>query len=227
MSRRLLLARIIAGSIRSALDNCMRARLALSQPTIKGIADFFRGTYGKRDFQMPPDDIAEHFTTCKVRDVCVYLLDPGTSENAREFALDLIRQYEGINISSIVPLEVMDAWANLVGRRNVRTFKISRKGTISWGQSLKILRFLWSRSWDILLIPPPSSRVAGINGRNVAIMDFDKGVSLSIERMRLSDLLRIPLMALSFLTWAFISPPQTSIAWTPRNHPRPDSLVGT
>jgi GT2 family glycosyltransferase len=218
IKRRLLLTRIIMDWMGFALAACMSARLSPCRATVTGIEDFFNESYGKKDFQVPDENIAQYFSNHKVKEVCVFVPNGMVSERAERFVLDLAKSFPGTTILSIVPAELQHTWAKLSEGDNIMPYRRSSQGTIRYMERLRIVKFLLCKSWDILLIPPPSLRVAGLSRRDVAIVDFDKGTVLSIERMQFADLFHIPFRAFSFLMQALVCPPQSGPGWAPDKH---------
>jgi GT2 family glycosyltransferase len=211
MKRRIMLARIVIQSMKSALQSCLNARSTLCMAIIEAVQDFFKGSYGRKFFEMPPEDIIKHIKEFNVDGVCVFFSDGSTSQNIQSFLYDLVGKYPEITVFSIVPEQVSKTWADLFRTGDTLVFRRSGKGTISWAERLRITRFLWRKAWTILLIPPRSFTVAGIGSRHVAVVDFEKGVTISIEKANFVKSLSIPIKMVSFLMRALAFPPNAEM----------------
>ncbi|MDY6838327.1 MAG: glycosyltransferase family 2 protein [Thermodesulfobacteriota bacterium] len=211
IKRRLLLVKIVVHSMKSALQCCLNARLTLSKAIVGAVEDFFKDSYGGKRFQMPPDDMDTHFRDHRVKGACVFFSDARTSKDVEEFVGDLMGKYSDMTIYSIVPEEVWNTWADLSGKESVLAYRRPREGTISWTDRLRIMHFLWRKPWSLLLTPPRSFTVAGIGSRHVAVVDFEKGTTISIEKVSFLDLVCIPFKTLFFLIRAWIFPPETNM----------------
>ncbi len=209
IKRRLLLTRVVLTSMMFALANCMGCDLIASRAIIRGIKDFLRGIYGKRGFHIPAHNMDAYLTNRMVKEVCVFIRHVQPDAREEKFVRGLMKRYAGMKILSIVPDEARHAWARLCGKNNVISFRRLRRLRLSWTDKRRVFRFLWTKPWKLLVTSPPSYWMGGIRGREVAIVDFDKGVAISIEKVRFKDLLRIAFTAMSFLTRVLLFPPAT------------------
>jgi len=207
--RRLLLARIALYSTMFALANCIGGDLKASRAIIRGIEDFLRDAYGKRYFHLPVFGLKDYLSDRMIGSICVFLRSVQPDGREEGFVRGLTSKCPGLKIFSIVPNEVEHTWEDLCGNNNVLSYRRLRGLQLSWTDKLRVLRFLWTKPWKLLVTSPPSYWMGGIRGREVAIVDFDKGVAVSIEKLKLKDLLRIPFTAMSFLVRVLLFPPAT------------------
>ncbi len=207
--RRLLLLRIVFNSMAFAAGSCVSGRSTFSQVTIRGTEDFFRGSYGRKAFQMPTNDIEQYLTNRPTKHICVFVPEGPGAHSAKSFVLDLMRKYPDMKVLAIVPDEVRHMWANLLRENNIKTYRRLKKGTIPFLNKLRIAKFLWTKPWNILFVPPVFFGIPGVRGRDVAVVDFSRGVILSVEQTTLNDFLHICVKALYFLIRSIIFPPDT------------------
>lgn len=207
MRRRLVLTRIAIRSLMLALANCVGCDLIASRAIIRGIKDFLQGIYGKRPFHIPTYNLDEYLTNRIVKEVCVFIRHVQPDAREEEFVRGLMKRHPGTIILSIVPHEARHAWAGLCGKNNVISFRELSRLRLSWTDKLRIFKFLWSKPWKLLVTSPPSYWLGGVRGRDVAIVDFEKGVAISIEKVSFKDLFATLLTAMSLLVRVLLSPP--------------------
>ncbi|MDY6986991.1 MAG: glycosyltransferase family 2 protein [Thermodesulfobacteriota bacterium] len=207
--RRLLLARIALYSTMFALANCIGCDLKVSHAIIRGIEDFLRDAYGKRDFHLPVFGLKEYLSDRMIGSICVFLRSVQPDGREESLVRDLKKRLSGLEVFSIVPNEVRHTWEDLCGNNNVLSYRRLRGLQLSWTDKLRVFKFLWAKPWKLLVTSPPSYWMGGIRGREVAIVDFDKGLAISIEKLRLKDLLSTSFVAMSLLTRVLLFPPAT------------------
>jgi GT2 family glycosyltransferase len=205
--RRLLLGCIVLDSMMFALANCVGCDFITSRSIISGIQDFLGGTYGKRNFHVPAHNVNKHMANRMVKRVCVFSRHGQSGANEEKFVRGLMKKYPDIKVISVVPDESSYAWASLCGKNNIISYRKLRDLSLSCTDKFRVFRFLWFRSWHLLLTPVPSYWLGGLFGREVAIVDFSKGVAVSIEKIRFKEFLRIPFTATSFLIQVLLFPP--------------------
>ena len=211
--RRLLLAHMIIRSAMHAASTCLAAYSTLSRAFLMGVEDFLKGRHGKKEFRLPADNLTKYLDGTKSKDMCVFVLEDGTAESATRFVCDLIKEYPGMKVLSIVPKASRSQWESFRDKGDIVTYERSGNGSIPWPEKLRIMRFLRNRPWSVLLTSPLTPRIGAIWGKDVARVDFKKGSTIAIERMSLKDLLCIPLSALSYLSRIIFSPPERDAGW--------------
>ncbi|MDY6950123.1 MAG: glycosyltransferase family 2 protein [Thermodesulfobacteriota bacterium] len=207
ITRQLLLARIVINSVALALSRCMSCDSRNSQSIIRGIKDFLHGMYGRKDIEIPVHDLDHYLSNRIVKGFCVFIRHVAFHEKAIHFISGLMRRFPQTKIVSIVPDETCFEWINLAGKNNVMAYKSPGKHPLSWTDKLRILKFLWKKPWDLLVTSPLSNWTVGIWGKDVARVDFEKEIVLSIEKMKTMTLFSIPYMAISFIFRVLLFPP--------------------
>lgn len=215
--RRLLLAHMIIRSAMRAARTCLAANSTLSRAFLMGVEDFLKGRHGKKEFRLPADNLTKYLEGTKSKDICVFVSEDRTAENVTRFVCDLIKEYPGMKVLSIVPEASRSQWESFRHKDDIVTYGRSGNGSIPWAEKLRIMRFLRNRPWSILLTSSFTPRMGAIWGKDVARVDFEKGSTIAIERMSLKDLCRIPLSVLSYLPWILFSPPERDLGWIERS----------
>jgi len=205
--RRLLLARIVLRSTMFGIANCIGCDRNVSCAIIRGIEDFLRDAYGKREFPLPVFDLDDYLTDHIIRSICVYLRGLQADRREENFVRSLKTKHPGLKIFSIVPNEVRHTWGDLCGNNNVLSYRRLRGLQLSWTDKLRVFKFLWAKPWNLLVTSPPSYWMGGLRGRDVAVVDFGRGLAVSIEKLRFKDLLSTLFEAMSLLTRVILFPP--------------------
>ena len=209
--RRLLLACMVVRFAMHAASTCLAAHSTLSQAFLMGVEDFLNGRYGKKEFRLPVDNLTKYLDGMKNKDMCVFVPEGRTAENATRFVCNLIQKYPALRVLAIIPEANGRKWESLCDKDDIVTYATSGNGSIPWAEKLRIMRFLRNRPWSILLTSPMTPRMGAAWGKDVVRVDFEKGSTLAIERMSLKDLCRIPLSVLSYLFWTLFSPPERDL----------------
>lgn len=212
LRRRLLLALMIVRFMKFATGSCLAARSCLSHAFLNGIEDFFLGCYGEKEFRQPAYDFAEYLEGTNDRDVCVFLFDSRTAQHARRYVCELMKKCPGMRVRVVVPKANVRQWEGFCDKDDIVVYTRSRNGAIPWGERLRIVRFLRNRSWDVLLTPPLTPRIGAIWGKDVARVDFARGSTIAIEKLKLRDLCRITIMALYYVLRVFLFLPKKDMA---------------
>ena len=206
--RRLVLARMIFRFMKFATSTCLGAHAALSRAFLMGVEDFLNGRYGKKELRLPFDNLTKYLDGMKNKDMCVFVPDGRTAENATKFVYNLIQKHPGLRVLAIIPEANGRKWESFCDKDDIVRYDRSGSGSITWADRLRILRFLRNRTWSILLTSPLTPRMGAIWGKDVVRVNFEKGSTIAIERMSLKDLCRIPLSVLSYLFWTLFSQPE-------------------
>lgn len=205
IKRRFLLTYMIVRFQMHALSVCLRSESALSGAFIKGISDFFSGSYGKKDFRMPQNDIFKYLDNPQNRNICIFVQDSDTTAPEKTFVLRLMERYADIRVSVIVPASDKHKWTDITDK--IMTFTRIKKGAISLPNKWRIMKFLYNTSWNVLFTSPLVPRMGALWGRDVVRIDFQTGTAISIERIPYSHLFRTAVLALPLLLRVFMFPP--------------------
>ncbi|MDM8522924.1 glycosyltransferase [Desulfococcaceae bacterium HSG8] len=189
LKRRLLLSLMLLRLTRSAKIASSEGRFALSRAFIQGGRDFFTNCYGKKEIDMPFDDLEAYLDAVKPGNLCIFIHDPLATEPARGFLCDLLEKYPGMRVLAVLPEGDRDKWEGLSHENDIVTYTRSGDGSISWRNKYRIMRFLRTRSWDVFLTSPLLPRMGAVWGKNVARVDFETGLTLSVEKIGLKDLM--------------------------------------
>ena len=206
--KRLLLACMAVRFAIHAASTCLAAHSTLSRAFLMGVEDFLNGRYGKKEFRLPVDNLTKYLDGMENKDMCVFVPEGRTAENATRFVCNLIQKYPGLKVLAIIPETNRRKWKSLCDKDDIVAYARSGNGSISWADRLRIMRFLRTRTWSILLTSSMTPRMGAIWGKDVARVDFEKGSTIAIEKMSLKDLCRIPLLVLSYLFWTLFFPPE-------------------
>lgn len=209
--RRLLLACMVVRFAMHAAINCLAAHSTLSRAFLMGVEDFLNGRYGKKEFRLPVDNLTKYLDGMENKDMCVFVPEGRTAENATRFVCNLIQKYPGLRVLAIIPETNERKWETLCDKDDIVRYVRSGNGSISWADRLRIMRFLRTKPWSILLTSPLTPRMGAIWGKDIARVDFEKGSTIAIERISLKNLCRIPLLVLSYLFWTLFSPPEKDL----------------
>lgn len=205
IKRRFLLTYMIARFQMHALSVCLRSESAFSGAFTNGIRDFFSGNYGKKDFRMPQNDIFKYLDNPQNRNICIFVQDSDTTAPEKTFILRLMERYADIRVSVIVPASDKHKWTDITDK--IMTFTRIQKGAISLSNKGRIMKFLYTTSWNVLFTPPLVPRMGALWGRDVARIDFQTGTAISIERIPFRHLFRTVMLALPLLLRVFMFPP--------------------
>jgi GT2 family glycosyltransferase len=211
IERRLLLCRMIYRFMRYAASNCLISQTGLSRAYTSGIAHFFMGKYGKKNFDSPVTDIATVIGPHESGNLPVFVPDVTSFDKITAFIDSLIKKVDRVELKLIVPERGGARWKNKYVNADLMTYKRSPDGAIALRDKIRILKFLKNCSpWRMILSPLPPPKMASIWGRFVAKIDLDRGAVISIERVRMKDLLRIIFTTPVFLCKALFFPPKKS-----------------
>lgn len=207
MQRRCLLARMTSRFMMYSLNACLSADTPLGHAFSLGIEDFLKGAYGKKKIVMPPNDLDQKLQDSRNKQLCLFVPDSRTSNQAIKWAGSLVERYREIRFSAIVPESEIKRWVNLCGKENLQPYTREKNGPISWNERLKILNFLFRTSWNMLITSPPAPKLGTIWGKEVVRVDFETGNILSVQRMVVKEVLRIPVLTLNNLFRILVNPP--------------------
>lgn len=211
LKRRILLARMIIRFMGISLITARNYETELSKAFVRGVNDFFVNSYGKKDFFMPSEDFKKYLTN-KKRRVCVFIQDSRRSEIAKRFLLDIKESYPETEILAVLPKKEAYKWKELCGKENIAPYTRNGKGKVPWADKNRIMKFMGSKSWDVLLTSHEIPKMGAIWGKEIARVDFEHGVTLaSIEKTSLKHWLNLPVAGFSFLLQALISPPDREV----------------
>lgn len=192
LSKRLLLTRLIFRYMKYAANDCLNTKSALSKAIADGVRHFISGRYGRMHFDPYDTDLMKVIGENDAPVLVIFVPDRLMSDAALAYCKTLRKKNPGINIHAIVPEAVFSKWAEEYRRENLRSYRRRRNGTLSLLEKMAIIRFLHRiGSWKVLVCSATPLRIASIWGRLIAMVDFDKQQSLSIERFRIDNLLRI------------------------------------
>ncbi len=199
LRRRLLISRMIIRYMKFAAGACIRCQAELSKAFIRGTKDFFIDSYGKKAFYMPSDTAEAWLNNHRNAGICVFIADYRIGEAARTFISELKKKYPEIKFLAIVPERDSRKWQNPNPEAMI-TYSRLKNGSISWAEKYKIMKFMGTRAWDLLLTSRDVPKMGIIMGKPVAKIDFETGKTLSsIENMSIKALCRIPLATVSFI----------------------------
>ncbi len=199
LRRRLLISRMILRYMKFAAGACIRCQAELSKAFVRGIRDFFIDSYGKKRFDMPPDDLEAWLNHHHNTTVCVFIADYRIGAKAAAFISALKNKYPEIRLLAIVPEKERRRWQTL-NPEAMRTYRRLKNGSISWADKYKIMKFMGTMDWDLLLTSREIPKMGIIMGKPVAKIDFETGKTLStIENMSIKAIARIPLTTISFI----------------------------
>jgi GT2 family glycosyltransferase len=213
IERRLLLFRMIYRFMKYAAGDGIIAQNALSQGYIAAIHHFFRGVYGKKNFDPPLTDIAALAGQKKSRVLPVFVEDMASSDKVAAFIGPLTAKIDPVKLKMIVPEGALRQWKKKQDKADLIFYKRRENGRIAFCEKFRILKFLKVKGpWRVILSPICPPRMASIWGRFVAKIDWDKGTVISIERVQFKDVARIFLYTPAFLFRALFFPPEKDIS---------------
>jgi len=197
--RRFLISRMILRYMKFAAGACIRCQAELSKAFIRGIRDFFIDSFGKKSFDMPPDHLENWLKDRENARICVFIADYRIGEAARAFISNLKKKYPEIKFLAIVPERDSRKWKNLNPEAMI-TYSRLKNGSISLAEKYKIMKFMGTRTWDLLLTSRDVPKMGIIMGKPVARNDFETGKTLStVENMSIKAIARIPFTTVSFI----------------------------
>jgi GT2 family glycosyltransferase len=200
-----LLTRIIIRFMMYAANANLNSQPALSQAFIQGIGDFFQNSYGKKAFTMPPHHMDDYIEKEKTGAVCVFVADHNTVSDAGLFIQDLIKKNPGIKVWALVPKAGAQAMT-AAGCETVIYERLSN-GKISWLDKMRIMKILAAKPWDFMITSHAVPKMGAVWGRNIARVHFDKKTCISIEKMDVKALARIPFITLGYLWSLWVQRP--------------------
>lgn len=199
MRRRWLMSCMILRYMKSAAVACIRRQSGLSKAFIRGIEDFFIDSFGKKAFDMPHDRLENWLKHHNHARICVFIADYRIGEAARAFISDLKKKYPEIKFLAIVPERDSRKWKN-TNPEAVITYSRLKNGSISWANKYKIMKFMGTEAWDLLLTSRDVPKMGIVMGKPIARIAFETGKTLSsIENMSIKALCRIPFTTVSFI----------------------------
>lgn len=200
LKKRFLLACMILRYMRHSAGSGIRAQTELSRAYIRGVRDFFSNSYGKKNIYIPPEDLKLYLSDRKKRNLCVFIPHRWDIDAAKEFLSDLRDKFPGIKFTGIVPEADVRKWHPIFKKGDMITYRRLKNGNLSWADKYNIMKFLGTRSWNLLITTHLVPKMGVIWGRDVVRIDFEKEKPIaSAEKMNFKDLCRIPFATLSFL----------------------------
>ena len=206
LRKRLLLCRMVTRYIMFALNSTINAAGELSQAFVRGIEDFFSNDFGKKRFILKPASLFDFIEEKNIEDLMVFVTEVPMSAHARSWVDDLANRYPGVRIRCILPEKVRHRWQGNDRVKDQLLYSRNGTGGISLTNKYKIWRFLQSHPWQIFVSSVQTPKLGTLWGRPVARIDYASKRTLSIDTMRLKDVLRIllkwPAMMLQVLFFA-------------------------
>jgi GT2 family glycosyltransferase len=212
MKRRLLLAKMLLRFMRFATGDAIRSYSALSEAYFRGIRDFFAGSYGKKTFRMPSADLEAYFREKENRNVCVFVHSSEVSDRIKKFVSDLAARYSDIKVTAVLPENIKDQWTDICHKNDIITYRRIGRGIIPLKDRYRMMKFLKSRSWNLLLCAFTPPKLATVWGRDIARINFDTGRLLAIEKINFRQLCWIPFLAGYYLLRTLLCPSKKGVA---------------
>jgi GT2 family glycosyltransferase len=211
--RRFTIISMIKRFRKHVFDSCLMARSGVSQAFLEGIGDFFRGRYGKKEFQMPETDIQRYLAKEDKKNLCLFLSGLEVWGDVRRFMDNLKKTCSELSIVVVVPKTLKSKCEKVFGKSNIIGYTKLKNGSIPLTDKWKIIRFIRKRPWDIVLFSPIVSPIFTIWGRDVIRMNFENGKIMDIVRMKFSEFFAIPLAYILFFLKALFLLPQKDLQW--------------
>lgn len=211
--RRLTIMFMITRFITHAFASCVSVRSGVSQAFLEGIGDFFRGRYGKKEFQMPETDIQRYLAKEDKKNLCLFLSGLEVWDDVRRFMDNLKKTCSELSIVAVVPKTLKSKCEKVFGKSNIIGYTKLKNGSIPLTDKWKIIRFIRKRPWEFLITSSVVSRIVAVSGRDVIRMNFEDGRVMDIGRMKVKELLLIPFSHLFFVLKVLLFLPQKDLDW--------------
>lgn len=208
MKRRLLLSRLILRYSRLSFATALSAHATLAQAVISAVKDFSKGAYGKKDFTMPPSDIRHTLDRGKVADVCLFIIDPEDVENAKDFLAATTKKYSDVKTIIVAPWKTAQKWDDFA-EENVLLY--NRPGHSKFLEKIRVVRFLRSKKWSLLLTGARTPKIAAFWGREVVSIDFSSKRIIAIEKFHMQIVLNALMASFSLLLKVLFFPPAKNL----------------
>lgn len=189
--KRVLLCKMVSRYCRFAMSSAINAANDLSLAFIRGMEDFFSNDFGKKRFILKPASLAATIEKKRISDLMVFVPDAPSSNHARFFVEDLAGRHPGLRIRCILPEQVRHHWRSHPDVKDRLLYARNRTGGISFLHKYKIWRFLHSHPWQVFVSSAQTPKLGTLWGRPVARIDYSSNRTLSIDRMKPKNLLRI------------------------------------
>ncbi len=208
IKRRLLLFWLILRYSRLSCSTNLRSQTALSRAVIEAINDFFKESYGKRDFTMPSSDISQYLDGEKIRDICLFISNARDAENARDFLLQIQKKYPGTKAFIVAPWETAQTWAGHP-EDHVLLFNAPEKSLFL--EKIKIINALRKNKWSLLLTGAKRPMIGSFWGKEVVSIDFTSNNVIAIEKFHFRMFLNTLTLAFPFIFKVIFSPPPKNL----------------
>jgi hypothetical protein len=174
-----------------AIKEAFNANDALSRALIDGINAFFGNDLGKKRFNCGPATLFEKIETGKIGHLVLFVMDGRTSIKAWNLVESLAIRFPDLKIRCILPVCVKRAWRTNANVDDCLFYPRMSHGGISLIDKCRILLFLGSRPWQILVASPQAPKLGTVWGRLVARFDFGMRKTMSIDQMSWKSVCRL------------------------------------
>lgn len=190
-ARRRLLFRMVMRYSGFAIKEAFNANESLSRAFIDGINDFFGNDLGKKRFNSWPATLFERIETDKIGQLVLFVMDGQTSIEAWNLVESLSIRFPDLKIRCILPICVKRVWRNNANVDECLFYHRRTRGGMSLIDKCRILLFLGSRPWQILVASRQAPKLGTVWGRLVARFDFGARKTISIDRMNWKSVCRL------------------------------------
>lgn len=212
--RRLLAkACMVTKFMKYSFSACLVCQSALSQAFIAGVRDFFLGNYGKKALEIPPYELGKYKKEEKNHNICLFLSGGEKSEDVKKFLGNLEELWGKLKLTVVVPEILLSEFGELCTKERIFGYKRSASGRITVFERWKIFWFLKKLDWNLLITSSAVPRVAAIMRRDVMRIDFPRGKVLTIDRVKIEDLLLAMKYCFLFLVKLVSSTSERDLKW--------------
>ncbi|MEZ4527891.1 MAG: glycosyltransferase family 2 protein, partial [Desulfobacterales bacterium] len=204
--RRFLLCRMILRFMKTALAFHLRANSALGNAFAGGIRDFFKNSFGRKNF--PPPVFPENINPEGI----MFFPDPAAAGKMSSHLLNIKTKFHNAQIWAVVPCAEKTQWTALCGKDRVFAYTQMQNGRVPWGEKIKIMNFLKNSSWDLLISSGFAPKMGTVWGKYAAGTDPETGQMISFGKTEWKKSLRLPFAACAFILRAFLLPPPKDIS---------------